>query len=126
MLPIGTVFSRFQRIVRDLSKELGKDIGLEVSGADTELDKVLIEQIHDTLLHLVRNAPDHGIETPDARTARSKAARGRLHLAAYRDGGSIVRGSRRWSGNQPFQGVGKGTQPRAHCAAGDRQRRAKS
>jgi two-component system, chemotaxis family, sensor kinase CheA len=90
MVPIGTVFSRFQRIVRDLSRELGKEIGLEVSGADTELDKVLIEQINDPLLHLVRNAMDHGIETAEARLARGKASRGTVHLAALRDGGSIV------------------------------------
>jgi two-component system chemotaxis sensor kinase CheA len=90
MVPIGSVFARFQRIVRDISKELGKDIGLEVSGADTELDKVLIEQINDPLLHLVRNAMDHGIETAEARLAQGKAARGTVHLAALRDGGSIV------------------------------------
>ncbi len=90
MVPIGSVFSRFQRIVRDLSRELGKDIGLEVSGADTELDKVLIEQINDPLLHLVRNAMDHGIETAETRLAQGKAARGTVHLAAFRDGGSIV------------------------------------
>ena len=90
MVPIGTAFSRFQRIVRDISKELGKDIALEVSGAETELDKVLIEQINDPLLHLVRNAMDHGIETAEVRVGRGKAARGLLHLAAYRDAGSIV------------------------------------
>ena len=90
MVPIGTVFSRFQRIVRDLSKELGKDIEFEMSGVDTELDKVLIEQINDPLLHLVRNAMDHGIETADDRIARGKTARGLLHLAAHRDAGSIV------------------------------------
>jgi two-component system chemotaxis sensor kinase CheA len=90
MVPIGTAFARFQRIVRDLSKELGKEISLEVSGAETELDKVLIEQINDPLLHLVRNAMDHGIETAQVRLERGKPARGLLHLAALRDAGSIV------------------------------------
>jgi len=90
MVPIGSVFSRFQRIVRDLSRELGKDIRLEVSGADTELDKVLIEQINDPLLHLVRNAMDHGIEPAATRLLQGKSAHGVVHLAAYRDAGNIV------------------------------------
>src|SRR5690606_34023294 len=67
MVPIGATFARFQRVVRDVAREAGKDIRLEVSGADTELDKTLIENIVDPLTHLVRNAIDHGIERSDVR-----------------------------------------------------------
>jgi len=90
MVPIGDTFNRFQRVVRDVSGELGKDIELLISGAETELDKALVEQIGDPLMHLVRNAMDHGIEAPEIRIAAGKPARGTLHLNAFHDSGSIV------------------------------------
>lgn len=90
MVPIGTTFSRFQRIVRDVSATLGKDVTLTVSGGDTEVDKALVEQIGDPLTHLVRNALDHGIESAEVRAANGKPARGTLRLNAFHDSGSIV------------------------------------
>ncbi len=90
MVEIGETFNRFQRVVRDMSRELGKDIGLEIGGADTELDKTVVEKIGDPLMHLVRNAMDHGIEAVEARVAAGKPAKGTLRLNAYHDSGSIV------------------------------------
>jgi two-component system chemotaxis sensor kinase CheA len=90
MVPIGGTFNRFQRVVRDVSKELGKDIGLVIEGAETELDKTVVEKIADPLMHLVRNAMDHGIEPADVRASRGKPARGTLKLKAYHDSGSVV------------------------------------
>jgi two-component system chemotaxis sensor kinase CheA len=90
MVKIGGTFSRFQRVVHDVSRELGKDIALVVSGEDTELDKTVVEKIGDPLTHLVRNAMDHGIESPELRAARGKPARGSVKLNAYHDSGSIV------------------------------------
>ncbi|HTH94956.1 MAG TPA: chemotaxis protein CheA [Rhodocyclaceae bacterium] len=90
MVPIGETFNRFQRVVRDVSHELGKDIALVISGADTELDKSVIEKIGDPLLHLVRNSIDHGIEPEALRLERGKPARGRVELNAYHDSGSVV------------------------------------
>ncbi|MFL6532516.1 MAG: chemotaxis protein CheA [Pseudomonas sp.] len=90
MIPIGETFNRFRRVVRDVSQELGKDIDLIISGAETELDKTVVEKIGDPLMHLLRNAMDHGIETAEARLATGKPAKGHLHLNAYHDSGSIV------------------------------------
>jgi len=90
MVQIGATFNRFQRIVRDVSKELGKDVDLVISGADTELDKTVVEKIGDPLTHLVRNSMDHGIEPVELRLARGKPAQGTLKLNAYHDAGSIV------------------------------------
>lgn len=90
MVPIGETFAKFNRVVRDVSKDLGKNILLDISGAETELDKTLIEKIGDPLLHLVRNAMDHGIENEEERLARGKPAQGRLKLNACHDSGSIV------------------------------------
>ncbi len=90
MVPIGTTFSRFQRVVRDVSKELGKEIDLVITGGETEVDKSVIEKIGDPLMHLVRNSMDHGIETTDVRLAQGKPARGTLHLNAYHESGSIA------------------------------------
>ncbi|WP_323155474.1 chemotaxis protein CheA [Pseudomonas alvandae] len=90
MIPIGETFNRFRRVVRDVSQELGKDIDLIISGAETELDKTVVEKIGDPLMHLLRNAMDHGIETAEARLAAGKPAKGHLHLNAYHDSGSIV------------------------------------
>ncbi len=90
MVQIGETFSRFNRVVRDVSKELGKEIDLVISGAETELDKSVVEKIGDPLMHLVRNSMDHGIEAADAREAAGKPRRGRVELNAYHDSGSIV------------------------------------
>jgi two-component system chemotaxis sensor kinase CheA len=89
MLPIRTVFSRFPRLVRDLAQAEGKQVVLEASGEDTELDKGVIEQITDPLTHLLRNAIDHGIETPEARRLAGKPEVSRLRLRAYQEGGNI-------------------------------------
>ena len=90
MVQIGETFHRFQRVVRDVSKELGKEIDLVISGADTELDKTVVEKIGDPLMHLVRNSMDHGIEPAELRSARGKPRQGQLRLNAYHDSGSIV------------------------------------
>jgi two-component system chemotaxis sensor kinase CheA len=90
MVKIGVSFKRFQRVVHDVAHDLGKDIALCLAGEDTELDKTLIEKIADPLLHLVRNAMDHGIESPQARAAKGKAAQGTLKLNAFHDSGAIV------------------------------------
>lgn len=90
MVQIGETFNRFHRVVRDVSRELGKDIGLSVSGAETELDKSVVEKIGDPLMHLVRNAMDHGIESAELRQSRGKPAKGTLSLNAYHESGSVV------------------------------------
>jgi two-component system chemotaxis sensor kinase CheA len=90
MVKIGATFSRFQRVVHDVSRELGKDIVLQVNGEDTELDKTVVEKIADPLTHLVRNAMDHGIEPAARRSAAGKPAQGTVRLNAYHDSGSIV------------------------------------
>jgi two-component system, chemotaxis family, sensor kinase CheA len=90
MVPIGETFTRFARLARDVGGELGKEVGLVLTGTETELDKSMVEKIADPLLHLVRNAIDHGIESAELRRERGKPAAGRLHLNAYHDSGSIV------------------------------------
>ena len=90
MLPISFAFNRFPRLVHDLSKKTGKDIELILKGEQTELDKTVMEQIGDPLVHLVRNAVDHGIETSEVRIANGKPAKGTITLDAYHQGGNIV------------------------------------
>jgi len=90
MVQVGETFNRFQRVVRDVSRELGKDIELVITGAETELDKTVVEKIGDPLTHLVRNSMDHGIESAEQRLAAGKPAKGKLMLNAYHDSGSIV------------------------------------
>ncbi len=90
MVPINQIFSRFPRLIRDLSKELNKEINLVMQGEDTELDKSLVEDLIDPLIHIVRNAVDHGIETPEERTARNKSREGTLLLKAEHEGNMIV------------------------------------
>ena len=90
MVKIGATFGRFRRVVHDVSRELGKEIELLVSGEDTELDKTVVERIADPLTHLVRNAIDHGIEPGATRLERGKPAIGAVRLNAYHDSGSIV------------------------------------
>ncbi len=89
MMPIGTAFHRFPRLVRDLAGKSGKQIQLVMTGEETELDKTLIEAIGDPLTHLVRNSADHGLEPPEERLAQGKTARGTIRLHAFHDGGSI-------------------------------------
>ena len=90
MLPISFSFNRFPRLVRDLSKKVGKQVDLVMTGEQTEVDKTVLEKIGDPLVHLVRNSLDHGIETPDVRTASGKPESGRLELCAYHEGGDII------------------------------------
>jgi two-component system chemotaxis sensor kinase CheA len=90
MVQIGETFTRFQRVVRDVSKELGKDIKLTIGGAETELDKTVVEKIGDPLMHLVRNSMLHGIETAALRRERGKPEQGTIRLNAYHDSGSVV------------------------------------
>ncbi len=90
MVPIGETFSKFRRVVRDVCAELGKEVELELVGSDAELDKSVVEKIADPLMHIVRNALDHGIETPDERLAAGKDRSGKLVLSAYHDSGNVV------------------------------------
>ena len=90
MVQIGETFNRFQRVVRDTSRELGKDIELVISGSDAELDKSVVEKLGDPLMHLVRNALDHGIESTEVRLAKGKPAKGTLRLNAYHESGGIA------------------------------------
>ena len=90
MLPIGTTFSKFKRLVRDLSRELGKEIEMETFGADTELDKTVIEKLNEPLVHIIRNSIDHGIEPPAVRVAAGKPAVGTVQLGAEHSGDSVL------------------------------------
>ncbi|HOP06937.1 MAG TPA: chemotaxis protein CheA [candidate division Zixibacteria bacterium] len=90
MLPIGRVFARFPRQVRDLSREVGKQIDLHISGQETELDKTVIEEISDPLMHVIRNACDHGIESPEMRLKHGKSEVGNIWLDARQEGSNIV------------------------------------
>ncbi|HEY6727334.1 MAG TPA: hybrid sensor histidine kinase/response regulator, partial [Polyangiaceae bacterium] len=90
MVPIARLFTKYQRTVRELSNQLGKQVRVELVGADTELDKVLVERLEDPLLHLVRNAVDHGIESPGRRRQAGKPEVGLVRLAASQRGGQIV------------------------------------
>jgi two-component system chemotaxis sensor kinase CheA len=90
MLPIGKVFNKFPRMIRDLSRELNKKIELVISGEDTELDKSIVEEIGDPLVHIIRNSCDHGIETPEERLAKGKPEEGTISLKAYNEGNQIV------------------------------------
>lgn len=90
MQPVSKVFSKFPRIVRDLSRELGKQIELEISGEETELDKSIIEEIGDPIMHMIRNSCDHGVEDPAARVAAGKSEKGVVQLKAYNEGNHII------------------------------------
>ncbi|MFD2925544.1 chemotaxis protein CheA [Halobacillus naozhouensis] len=89
MVPIEQVFNRFPRMVRQLSRDLDKEIDLQILGADTELDRTVIDEIGDPLVHLIRNALDHGIESPGKRAEKGKPTRGTLQLKAYHSGNSV-------------------------------------
>lgn len=90
MQPIQKVFGKFPRMVRDLAKNLGKEIDLEIFGEDTEVDKTVNENIGDPLVHIIRNSIDHGIESPDEREAKGKPRKGRIIISAYQKGTQIV------------------------------------
>lgn len=90
MVPIERVFNRFPRLIRDLSRKLNKQIVLHMSGEETELDRTVIDEIGDPLVHLIRNAGDHGLETPDSRVRKGKDPTGNVYLKAYQDGNNVV------------------------------------
>jgi two-component system, chemotaxis family, sensor kinase CheA len=90
MVPIGSTFSKFRRLVRDLSLELGKEIELETEGAETELDKTVIDKLNDPLVHLIRNCIDHGIEIPDSRASAGKPRKGIINLSAMHSGAHVL------------------------------------
>lgn len=90
MVPVDHVFSRFPRLVRDLAKETGKEVQLQISGAETELDRTVIDEIVDPLVHIIRNSIDHGIEAPEVRTAAGKSLPGVVELKAYQAGNNVV------------------------------------
>lgn len=90
MTPVWQVFDRFPRLVRDLARELGKQVQFRVEGKEIELDRAILDEVGEPLVHLLRNAVDHGIEPPDERTAAGKPAAGQLTLAALRDRGTVV------------------------------------
>jgi two-component system chemotaxis sensor kinase CheA len=90
MVPIGQVFDRFPRVVRDLAKARGKEIHLEIAGAETDLDKTIVDEVGEPLMHLVRNCVDHGIEPGDVRVARGKPRHGTIKLNAYHEGNQVI------------------------------------
>jgi len=90
MVPIGQVFDRFPRMVRDLAKARGKEIHLEIAGAETDLDKTIVDEVGEPLMHLIRNCVDHGIEPPDVREARGKPRHGTVKLNAYHEGNQVI------------------------------------
>ncbi len=90
MLPIGVTFNRFKRLVRDLSSELGKDVALSTDGAETELDKTVIERLNDPLVHLIRNSIDHGVESPEVRESAGKPRQGTVGLLAAHSGANVL------------------------------------
>lgn len=90
MQPVSNIFNKFPRVVRDLAKELGKEIRLEISGREVEMDKTIIEGLSEPMTHMVRNAVDHGIERADVRTRAGKPAHGTIHLKAYHEAGQVV------------------------------------
>jgi two-component system chemotaxis sensor kinase CheA len=90
MVPVETVFNRFPRMIRDIARELDKDIELRMSGEDTELDRTVIDEIGDPLIHILRNSADHGIETREERKKAKKPSTGTIYLRAYQDGNNVV------------------------------------
>src|ERR1700726_337819 len=90
MVPVEQLFRRFPRVVRDVAKQCGKDVALDISGQNTDLDKSILDSLGEPLMHLVRNAVDHGIEPPDERLTAGKPARGTVYLNAYHQGTQVV------------------------------------
>lgn len=90
MVPVSFIFDRFPRLIRDISKTLGKDVELVIEGQETELDRTVIDEIGDPMVHLIRNSVDHGIETPEVRKAAGKSTKGTIKIAAYQEGSSVI------------------------------------
>ena len=90
MVPVAKVFNKLPRLIRDQMKETGKDIDLHIVGEETELDKTIIEELNDPLIHIIRNAADHGIESPDVRSEAGKTRRGTVKVSAAHEGNHIV------------------------------------
>ncbi len=90
MVPIGSLFGRFRRVVHDLSRDLGKEVELTMEGEETELDKTVIEQLNDPLVHLIRNAIDHGLEDPSGRAEAGKPQMGHIKLSARHAGMEVL------------------------------------
>lgn len=90
MVPVSFIFDRFPRLIRDITKTLGKDVELVIEGQETELDRTVIDEIGDPMVHLIRNSLDHGIETPEVRRAAGKPSKGTIKIAAYQEGSSVI------------------------------------
>lgn len=90
MVPVGELFSRFRKVVRDISEELGKEIDIEISGESVKLDKVIADRLNEPIMHMVRNAAGHGLEAPDERRSSGKSGKGLIRLNAYQEGGQII------------------------------------
>jgi two-component system, chemotaxis family, sensor kinase CheA len=90
MQPVGKLFQKFPRMVRELSKDLGKDVDLVIEGAETEVDRVVVDSLYDPLVHMIRNALDHGVETPEERQAIGKSAKASISLKAWQEASSVM------------------------------------
>lgn len=90
MQPVGRLFQKFPRLIRELAKDLGKEVDLEISGAETEVDRVVVDSLYDPLVHMLRNSLDHGIESPEERASTSKPARARILLKAWQESSSVM------------------------------------
>ncbi|MCC9272861.1 MAG: chemotaxis protein CheA [Enterococcus aquimarinus] len=112
MQQVNVVFSRFPRMVRDLSNELGKDIELVITGEETELDKTVVSELSDPLVHLIRNSLDHGIELPEVRQAQGKDPKGTIRLTAFQEGNQVI---------ITIEDDGKGLNPKALKESADRK-----
>jgi two-component system chemotaxis sensor kinase CheA len=118
MMPIRATFEKFRRLVHDLARDLGKNVELTIEGADTELDKTVIDQLGDPLMHLIRNSMDHGVEPPDVRTARGKRPTATIHLSARHSGASVLIGVSDDGGGIDVEAVEKRAVERGLVAAG--------
>jgi two-component system chemotaxis sensor kinase CheA len=118
MMPIRATFEKFRRLVHDLARDLGKNVELTIEGADTELDKTVIDQLGDPLMHLIRNSMDHGIEPPDLRAARGKRSTATIHLSARHSGASVLIGVSDDGGGINAEAVQKRAVERGLVAAG--------
>ena len=90
MLPVGTVFNSFPRMVRDLARKADKDVNFVIEGQETEIDRTVVDHVRDPVIHLLRNAVDHGMETPQERAVAGKPKKGTIRLAAWHEEGHIV------------------------------------
>jgi len=118
MMPIRATFEKFRRLVHDLARDLGKNVELTIEGADTELDKTVIDQLGDPLMHLIRNSMDHGIEPPDLRASRGKRPTATIHLSARHSGASVLIGVSDDGGGIDAEAVEKRAVERGLVAAG--------